>query len=109
MNLTPTLPLSTASISNQEALSLPNISSDFGNNQQGVYDQLNELFNDQDQQERAIQEARDILGDSAKNLDDSEVYDLVNEVQHLVDTWIEEFERETFDGKTLNELLDLKQ
>ena len=86
---------------------LPNLPMDFQSNRQEAYEQINELFNEKDQQEKSVQEARDILGDSAKDLTDSEVYDLVNEVQYLVDTWLEEYERKTFDGKTLNELLGL--
>ena len=100
-------PLDSQIILNQESPILPNLPSDFQSNKQGAYDQINQLFNEQDQQEKTVQEARDILGESAKDLTDSEVYDMVNEVQYLVDTWLEEFERKTFDGKTLNELLGL--
>ncbi len=100
-------PLDSQIILNQESPILPNLPSDFQSNKQDAYDQINQLFNEQDQQEKTVQEARDILGESAKDLTDSEVYDMVNEVQYLVDTWLEEFERKTFDGKTLNELLGL--
>ncbi len=86
---------------------LPNLPSDFQSNTTDIYEQVNHLFNEKDQQEKSVQEARDILGESAKDLTDSDVYDLVNEVQFLVDTWLEEYERETFDGKTLNQLLSL--
>jgi hypothetical protein len=86
---------------------VPSLSSEFNNAQQGTNDQLNQLFTNQDEQKRAIQEARDILGESAKDLTDDQVNDLVKEMQFLVDSWLEEFERQTFDGKTLNELLGL--
>ena len=72
---------------------------------QGVYDQLNQFFSEQDKQRKTIDEARQILGESAQSLSDEQVYDLVNEVQFLVDTWIEEYERKIFDGKTLDELI----
>lgn len=75
--------------------------------QQGVYDQINHNFQEQNEKQKAVQEARDILGKSAENLTDSQVSDLVNEVQYLVDTWIEEYEQKVFDGKTLKELLQL--
>ena len=75
-------------------------------NQQGVYDQLNQLFEDKEKKQRTIAEAKEILGDSAQSLTDDQVYDLVNEIQFLTDTWIEEFEQKVFDGKTLNELLE---
>jgi len=77
-------------------------------NPTGVYDQLNQLFSEQDKQQKEIQEAREVLGGGAENLNDSQVYDLVNEVQYLLDSWLEEFERKVFDGKTLNELLNLE-
>ena len=73
--------------------------------EQGTYDQLNQLFTEQDRQEKTIQEAKDILGESANSLTDEQIYDLTNEVQYLVDSWLEEFERKAFDGKTLTELL----
>lgn len=72
-----------------------------------AYDKLNQFFDDQNQQQRAVEEARDILGESATSLTDEELYDLTNEMQYLVDTWIEEFERDVFDGKTLKDLLQL--
>ncbi len=92
-------------MTNEISSSLP---SDFQNNQQGTYDQINDLFNAQDQQEKTILKTREILGDSAKELTDAQVYDLTNEMQHLVNSWLEEFERKVFDGKTLNELLNLE-
>ncbi len=90
-----------------EPINLPNLPSNFQSNQQSTYEEINQLFNEHDEQQSAVHEARDILGESAKDLTDSDVYDLVNEVQHLVDTWLEEFERKSFDGKTLNELIGI--
>ncbi len=73
----------------------------------GVYDQINQNFLEQDEKQKTIQEARDILGKSAEELTDDQVYDLVNEIQYLVDTWLEEYEQKIFEGKTLKELLQL--
>lgn len=73
--------------------------------QQGIYDQFNNYFNEQDQQRKTVGDAREVLGESAESLTDEQVYDLVNEVQYLVDTWLEEYEKKVFDGKTLDELL----
>jgi len=74
-------------------------------NPQGVYDQVNQFFSEQDKQRKTIQETREILGESAQSLSDEQIYDLKNEIQYLVDTWLEEFEKSIFDGKTLNELI----
>ncbi len=47
------------------------------------------------------------MGESASSLTDEKVYDLVVEMQYLVDTWLEEYEKDVFDGKTLKELIRL--
>ncbi len=86
----------------QTDITFPNIHSP-----QGTYEQINQLFNQQNLQTKTIQEARDILGDSAQSLTDEQVYDLVNEIQYLVDTWLEEYEQKVFDGKTLKEVLQV--
>ena len=93
----PTLPTSESSIA-LEANKPQNL---------GIYEQINQLLDGQDQQQKTILEAREILGDSANNLSDEQVYDLVNEIQFLVDSWLEEYERKVFDGKSLDELLQL--
>lgn len=94
--------------SNQESFNLHNLPSEFQSNQQGAYEQINQLFSEQDQKENTVLEAREILGESAKDMTDEQVYELVTEMQFLVDSWLEEFERKTFGGKTLNELLNLE-
>lgn len=86
---------------------LPSLPSDFQNNTQGTYDQINQLFNEQDSREKAILEAREILGESANEMTDDQIFDLVTEMQYLADSWLEEYEKEVFDGKTLIELLNL--
>ncbi len=75
--------------------------------QQGTYDKLNQLFTEQDQQKKIVLVAREMMGESAETLTDSQVYDLVNEIQYLIDSWLEEYERQVFKGKTLNELAGL--
>lgn len=77
-------------------------------NQTNSYDKLNQLFGDKAQEHKTILEAREILAKDAEKLSDEQVYNLVNEVQYLVDTWLEEFEKGVFNGKTLNELLNIK-
>lgn len=86
---------------------LPSLPSGFQDNTQGTYDQINQLFSEQDSREKSILEAREILGESAKDMTDEQVFDLVTEMQYLADSWLEEYEREVFDGKTLIELLNL--
>lgn len=52
-----------------------------------------------------LERARKILGDLATDLSDEELKSTVTEMQFLLDSWLDEFEREIFDGKTLTELL----
>ena len=92
---------------NLETLKIRDNDTRDSNNPQGVYDQLNQIFSEQDQEGKAVLEAREILGDSAKDLTDAQVYDLVNGVQFLVDSWLEEYEKDIFDGKTLDELINV--
>jgi len=56
-------------------------------------------------EQKDIDEAREILGDTAKDLTDDQIKDILVEIQYLVECWLEEYERKIFDGKTLNELL----
>ena len=72
-----------------------------------TYDQINQHFQQQNEEQKTIQDAREILGNEAEGLTDNQVKDLVNEIQYLVDTWIEEYEQKVFDGKTLKELLQI--
>ena len=52
-----------------------------------------------------LEKAREILGELAAELSDEELKTIVTEVQFLADSWLDEFERGIFAGKTLNELL----
>lgn len=52
-----------------------------------------------------LYKAREILGELANEYSDDELWKIVTEIQFLTDCWLDEFEREIFDGKTLSELL----
>lgn len=73
--------------------------------QQDVYENLNQQLSEQEKEQRSVLEARDILGNTAENLTDEQILSLVSEIQYLIDTWVEEFERKVYEGKTLKELL----
>lgn len=95
-------------ISNEDIFNLHDLPSASQQISQGRYDQINELFENQSTQDRAVKETREVLGDTANDLSDSQVYDLSCEIQFLVDSWLEEFEKNIFEGKTLDELIGLK-
>lgn len=48
---------------------------------------------------------RKILGPLADEMSDQELKVIVTEIQYLVDTWLDEFEQEIFDGNTIEQLL----
>lgn len=72
-----------------------------------TYETINRYFEDQNERDRTLMEAREILGDTAKDLSDQQVLDLANEVQFLADSWLEEYEKDIFGGKTLDELIKI--
>ena len=92
-------------IPKDESLNMPEFPTNTSSTPQGTYDKLNQFFSDQNQEQRDIVEARQILGDSAIDLTDGQVQGLVNEVQFLVDSWLDEYEKREFDGKSLDEVI----
>ncbi len=66
---------------------------------------LDELFPEQQYDEKRIQKAREILGEVTDRYTAEQLRDIVTEIQYLVDTWLDDFERQVFAGKTLKELL----
>lgn len=66
---------------------------------------LQDLFPEQSFDEKDLKKTKEILGDLAKEFSDSELKDLVSQIQYLTESWLDEFEREIFDGLTLNEIL----
>jgi hypothetical protein len=69
---------------------------------------LDNLFPEQQYEDKDIQKTKEILGVRAKGLSESELRDIVAETQFLISSWLDDFEREIFNGMTLNELLHEK-
>lgn len=69
---------------------------------------LNSLFPEQTFDEKDIQKAKEILGDTAKKLSTQQLESAVTEVKYLAESWLDDFERSVFEGKTLKELLHNK-
>ena len=68
-------------------------------------DSLRSLFPEQEHDEKDIKEAKEILGELAKEFSDTELKDLVAQIEYLAESWLDDFEREQFGGLTLRELL----
>lgn len=55
--------------------------------------------------DKDIQQARKTLGDTVKEWDDEKLKEELTKIQFLTESWLDEFERKTFDGKTLAEII----
>ncbi len=57
------------------------------------------------QEETRIQKARLIMGDDVKDLSDEDLDVYLTNFQYLIDSWLDEYEKQVFDNKTLKEIL----
>ena len=73
-----------------------------------VKDSLDTLFPEQRYEEKNLQKAKDILGVVANELTADQLKGVITEIQYLVDSWLDDYERNVFDGLTLKELLHEK-
>jgi len=69
---------------------------------------LDDLFPEQAVEDKEIQELKKILGTTSELLTRDELKTTAAEIKYLVNTWLDDFERESFDGQTLKELLHEK-
>lgn len=61
-----------------------------------------------DKEQNKFDKARKILGESGKEINDEQLENYVSEFEYLANCWLEIFERQVFEGKTLEELLRAK-
>lgn len=69
---------------------------------------LDNLFPEQQFDEKSVQKAKEILGKLADQLTPDQLKDTVTEMQFLANSWLDDFERKIFKGLTLKELLHEK-
>ncbi|MEX2007309.1 MAG: hypothetical protein WD992_00880 [Candidatus Levyibacteriota bacterium] len=69
---------------------------------------LDNLFPEQDYEEKELQKAKEILGPIVNELTPQELKDLITEIKFLIGSWLDDFEREIFGGMTLSEMLHEK-
>lgn len=62
----------------------------------------------QEPEDKDVQEVRKIMGKLADGLSTDQIKNMITEIDFLVKAWLEEYERNIFDGKTLAELLHEK-
>jgi len=66
---------------------------------------INSLFPTQ-AEENKIARMRGHLGQTAKDLSDTQIETIVTEFQFLIDSWMDEYEKGVLNGKTLKEVLN---
>lgn len=59
----------------------------------------------QNSSNKDINTAKKVLGASATALREPELKEVVMEIRFLVESWLDDFERKAFEGKTLQEYL----
>lgn len=57
------------------------------------------------EQDNIITKTRRHLGSIGEDMTDEQIKNLANEFQFLIDSWLDMFERDTFHGKTLKEVM----
>ncbi|HOX40918.1 MAG TPA: hypothetical protein PK263_01860 [bacterium] len=57
------------------------------------------------QEENKIQKARAILGETVNDVPDDELATYLTQFQYLLDEWLDGFEKQVFNGLTLQQLL----
>ena len=75
---------------------------------QSINESLGNLFPEQKYDEKNIQKTKEMLGKTVNQFSLEQLNDVVAEVQYLTDSWLDDFERKTFGGVTLQELLHEK-
>lgn len=75
------------------------------NPQQSIETALNKIL-PLSSEETKIVRMRKALGVTAQSLSNEQIENIITEFQFLIDSWMDEFEREVFSGMTLKEVLN---
>lgn len=70
---------------------------------------LDKMFPENRPEDKELFEVKKILGEKGKTLTSEQTKDMMAKIQYLVESWLDEYERQIFEGQTLNELLSSKQ
>ena len=78
---------------------------------QDLFDPLKNAFREtflQTPEENTVIKMRRALGENAKFMPDEQVQCIATEFQFLIENWLDEFEKDVFNGMTLKEVLNEK-
>lgn len=77
-------------------------------NQFSVSETLDLMFPEQKRQDRDLAKAKEALGEPSSEFTDAQIREIVTDIDYLVTSWLDDFERSIFDGQTLKELVPEK-
>lgn len=69
---------------------------------------LRSIFPQQSEENKTARTKR-LLGEIAHALSNEQIENINSEFQYLIDTWLDAFEKQVFEGKTLSQLLHNKE
>ena len=81
----------------------PDLDRDISTHRKAFESTFDNLFHS-DKEESQVQKARAILGDTVANVPDDELLVYLTEFQYLLDEWLDAYEKQIFNGKTLQQL-----
>lgn len=73
------------------------------------FSELNTTLNpfiSQSNKENQIEKSRRILGEVASNLSDDDLQIFITEIQCLINSWFDQYEKQIFNGQTLRQILN---
>ena len=78
------------------------------NSSTSIKESLENLFPEQQHEEKNIKKTKEILGVVSDELSPEDLSDTIAKIQYLCESWLDSFEQGIFDGATLKELLHEK-
>lgn len=79
-----------------------------GNIPKTLTQSLDDLFPEQQYEEKDLKEAKELLGKLAREYTTEDLRGAIIEIQYLAQAWLDDFERSIFKGLTLKEVLHEK-
>jgi uncharacterized protein involved in exopolysaccharide biosynthesis len=76
---------------------------------QANFNELNRTLNpfiSQPNKESQIEKSRRILGEVASDLSDDDLQIFLTEIQYLINSWFDHYEKQIFNGQTLRQVLN---
>lgn len=73
-----------------------------------IIESLDVMFPEQKHQDKDLIKTKEVLGELSESFTDLQLKEIITDVDFLVENWLDEFEQEIFEGKTLKELLHEK-